>query len=89
MPINPLVEGKVENDQNAAPHCRNTTVDQYEHIELVMAEEMIDEPSKSTSTILEVENTCQGRLVLGLLFLAAATCLMVGTPVLQSKGGRL
>ena len=54
-----------------------------------MAEEMIDEPSKSTSTILEVENTCQGRLVLGLLFLAAATCLMVGTPVLQSKGGRL
>ena len=55
-------------------------------IELVVAEEVVDEPGKSTSTILEVDTACQGRgLVLGLLFLAAAICLLVGTPVLQSN----
>ena len=52
----------------------------------MVAAEVVDEPGKSTSTILEVDTACQGRgLVLGLLFLAAAICLLVGTPVLQSN----
>ena len=55
-------------------------------IELVVAEEVVDEPGKSTTTILEVDTACQGRgLVLGLLFLDAAICLLVGTSVLQSN----
>ena len=82
-----IVDGKWENVEEAAPTYCCTAVDHYEQIELVVEEVAVDEGGKSTSTstILEVENVCQARTGLGLLFLAAAVCLLGSTRVLQSN----
>ena len=58
-----IVDGKWENVEEAAPTYCCTAVDHYEQIELVVEEVAVDEGGKSTSTstILEVENVCQGR----------------------------
>lgn len=67
VPINALVEGKRENSKEAAPTYSCTVVDQYEEIELVVAEMAVDERGKSTSTstIPEAENACQGQGLVG------------------------
>ena len=53
-PINPLIGGAVEN-RNAAPHCCNTTVDQYEPIKLVVAKEVLDVPGKRIELVVAEE----------------------------------
>ena len=61
MPSSPVIEGEVDNDQKAAStHGYNSTVDQYEQIELVVADEVVDEPGKSTSTVLKMDTAYQG-----------------------------
>lgn len=80
MPSSPVIEGEVDNDQKAAStHGYNSTVDQYEQIELV-AEVIADGHGKSTNATMGAENVDQGQAQFwGLLFrwiLAAAICLL-------------
>ena len=96
MPITLLNEEKVDNDQKATPtQRRNTSVDQYEQIELmvtedvpdepgkrielVVAKKVVDEPGKSASTILEVDTACQGRGLLLGLLFLVATTKYMST----------
>ena len=61
MPSSPVIEGEVDNDRKAAStHGYNSTVDQYEQIELVVADEVVDEPGKSTNTVLKMDTAYQG-----------------------------